>query len=190
MAISTIRRQENISASLSREGEQGRESGRDGRANGVCEGTAVERPDEREPSRFPLITNVRLPLIIDAVDLGFTAEEEAFRLEVRDWLDHNLPAEWRHRGVGGFREEEDTDLQRQWQRRLHEAGWRPRGDPRDAGHLPGGDGEGRRAHHPGTPWGEPPRADSARARVAVAEGYLRREDPLRRPQLLPGLQRA
>jgi len=57
------------------------------------------------------------------MDLGFTAEEEAFRLEVRDWLDRNLPAEWRHRGVGGFREEEETDLQRQWQRRLHESGW-------------------------------------------------------------------
>ena len=62
-------------------------------------------------------------LIIGAMDLGFTAEEEAFRLEVRDWLDRNLPAEWRHRGVGGFREEEETDLQRQWQRRLHESGW-------------------------------------------------------------------
>jgi alkylation response protein AidB-like acyl-CoA dehydrogenase len=57
------------------------------------------------------------------MDLGFTAEEEAFRLEVRDWLDRNLPGEWRHRGVGGFREEEETDLQRQWQRRLHESGW-------------------------------------------------------------------
>ena len=62
-------------------------------------------------------------LIIGAMDLGFTAEEEAFRLEVRDWLDRNLPAEWRHRGVGGFREEEESDLQRQWQRRLHESGW-------------------------------------------------------------------
>jgi alkylation response protein AidB-like acyl-CoA dehydrogenase len=57
------------------------------------------------------------------VDLGYTADEEAFRQEVRDWLDHNLPDEWRHQGVGGFREEEETDLQRQWQRRLHEAGW-------------------------------------------------------------------
>src|SRR5260370_39877023 len=57
------------------------------------------------------------------MDLGFTTDEEAFRLEVRDWLDRNLPLESRHRGVGGFRDEEETDLQRQWQRRLHESGW-------------------------------------------------------------------
>src|ERR1700720_2150987 len=57
------------------------------------------------------------------MDLGFTADEEVFRHEVHDWLGCTLPAEWRHRGVGGFREEEETDLQRQWQRLLHEAGW-------------------------------------------------------------------
>jgi alkylation response protein AidB-like acyl-CoA dehydrogenase len=67
------------------------------------------------------------------MDLGFTADEEAFRLEVRGWLDRNLPAEWRHRGVGGFREEEETDLQRQWQRRLHEAGWLKLAWPKSAG---------------------------------------------------------
>jgi len=67
------------------------------------------------------------------VDLGYTADEEAFRQEVRDWLDHNLPDEWRHKGVGGFREEEETDLQRQWQRRLHEAGWLKLAWPKEAG---------------------------------------------------------
>ncbi|MFI5270191.1 MAG: acyl-CoA dehydrogenase family protein, partial [Chloroflexota bacterium] len=67
------------------------------------------------------------------MDLGFTADEEAFRLEVRGWLDGSLPAEWRHRGVGGFREEEETDLQRQWQRRLHEAGWLKLAWPKSAG---------------------------------------------------------
>jgi alkylation response protein AidB-like acyl-CoA dehydrogenase len=67
------------------------------------------------------------------VDLGYTADEEAFRHEVRDWLDHNLPDEWRHKGVGGFREEEETDLQRQWQRRLHEAGWLKLAWPKAAG---------------------------------------------------------
>jgi len=67
------------------------------------------------------------------MDLGFTAKEEAFRLEVRDWLDRNLPSEWRHRGVGGFREEEETDLHRQWQRRLHEAGWLKLAWPKQAG---------------------------------------------------------
>jgi len=67
------------------------------------------------------------------VDLGFTAEEEGFRQEVRGWLDRNLPAEWRHKGVGGFREEEETDIQRQWQRRLHEAGWLKLAWPKDSG---------------------------------------------------------
>src|SRR6266852_8128261 len=67
------------------------------------------------------------------MDLGFTAAEEAFRQEVRGWLEANLPAEGRHRGVGGFREEEETDLQRQWQRRLHEAGWLKLAWPKAAG---------------------------------------------------------
>ncbi len=67
------------------------------------------------------------------VDLGFTAEEEVFRQEVRAWLDQNLPAEWRGRGVGGFREEDETDLQRQWQRRLHDGGWLKLAWPREAG---------------------------------------------------------
>ncbi len=57
------------------------------------------------------------------MDLSFTPEEEAFRAEVRAWLDSGLPADWRHRGVGGYREEEDEDVQREWQRRLYEGGW-------------------------------------------------------------------
>ncbi|HVS49750.1 MAG TPA: acyl-CoA dehydrogenase family protein [Candidatus Dormibacteraeota bacterium] len=57
------------------------------------------------------------------MDLAFTAEEEAFREEIRTWLDRNLPADWRGRGVGGFREDDETELQRQWQRRLHDGGW-------------------------------------------------------------------
>jgi len=67
------------------------------------------------------------------VDLSFTKEEESFREEVRSWLDDNLPAEWRHRGVGGYREDDDEDLQRRWQRMLHEAGWLKLGWPKEAG---------------------------------------------------------
>jgi alkylation response protein AidB-like acyl-CoA dehydrogenase len=67
------------------------------------------------------------------MDLGFTTEEEAFRDEVRSWLDSNLPAEWRGRGVGGFREDDETDLQRQWQRRLNDGGWLKLEWPRKAG---------------------------------------------------------
>ncbi|HYM96567.1 MAG TPA: acyl-CoA dehydrogenase family protein [Candidatus Sulfotelmatobacter sp.] len=67
------------------------------------------------------------------MDLGYTPEEEAFRHEVRSWLDLNLPAEWRHGGVGGYREDDDTQLQREWQRRLHQGGWLKLGWPAAAG---------------------------------------------------------
>jgi alkylation response protein AidB-like acyl-CoA dehydrogenase len=67
------------------------------------------------------------------MDLAFTADEEAFRYEVRAWLDAKLPAEWRHKGVGGYREEEETDLQRRWQHRLHEGGWLKLAWPKAAG---------------------------------------------------------
>ena len=67
------------------------------------------------------------------MDLGFTAEEEAFREEVRSWLDLNLPAEWGHGGVGGYREDADGDIQRQWQHRLHDGGWLKLTWPREAG---------------------------------------------------------
>jgi alkylation response protein AidB-like acyl-CoA dehydrogenase len=67
------------------------------------------------------------------MDLGFTAEEEAFRQEVRSWLDRNLPAEWRNGGVGGYREDADEAMQRGWQQRLHEGGWLKLSWPREAG---------------------------------------------------------
>jgi alkylation response protein AidB-like acyl-CoA dehydrogenase len=67
------------------------------------------------------------------MDLGFTAEEEVFREEVRTWLDGNLPPEWGHRGVGGYREDADEDIQRGWQKRLHEGGWLKLSWPREAG---------------------------------------------------------
>ena len=67
------------------------------------------------------------------MDLGFTAEEEVFREEVRTWLDRNLPAKWRNGGVGGYREDADEAMQRQWQQRLHEGGWLKLSWPRDLG---------------------------------------------------------
>ena len=67
------------------------------------------------------------------MDLGFTAEEEAFRKEVRSWLDLNLPAAWGHGGVGGYREDADEDVQRQWQHRLHDGGWLKLSWPLEAG---------------------------------------------------------
>jgi len=67
------------------------------------------------------------------MDLKFTEEDEAFRREVQAWLKANLPSEWTHRGVGGYREEDDEDMQRQWQRRLHEGGWLKLAWPRASG---------------------------------------------------------
>jgi alkylation response protein AidB-like acyl-CoA dehydrogenase len=67
------------------------------------------------------------------VDLGYTAEEEAFRHEVRSWLESNLPAAWRQDGKGGYRDEEDTDLQREWQRKLYQGGWLKLGWPPEVG---------------------------------------------------------
>jgi alkylation response protein AidB-like acyl-CoA dehydrogenase len=67
------------------------------------------------------------------VDLAFTREEEAFRDEVRSWLDLNLPPEWSQGGVGGYREDADESVQRQWQHRLHEGGWLKLSWPREAG---------------------------------------------------------
>ncbi len=67
------------------------------------------------------------------MDLGFTAEEESFRQEVRTWLDLNLPSEWRSGGVGGYREDADEDVQRQWQQRLYKGGWLKLPWPREAG---------------------------------------------------------
>jgi alkylation response protein AidB-like acyl-CoA dehydrogenase len=67
------------------------------------------------------------------MDLGFTAEEEVFREEVRTWLDRNLPPEWGSGGVGGYREDADEDVQRQWQRRLYDGGWLKLAWPLEAG---------------------------------------------------------
>jgi len=59
------------------------------------------------------------------VNLSFSAEDEAFRAEVRDWLEDNLTGEFAGaRGLGGSgREHEDHEQRRAWERRLGEAGW-------------------------------------------------------------------
>lgn len=67
------------------------------------------------------------------MDVSYTPEEEAFRAEVREWLDGNLPREWRDGGIGGYREEEDERIQRDWQRRLYEGGWLKLGWPKERG---------------------------------------------------------
>ncbi len=67
------------------------------------------------------------------MDLGFTPEEETFRQEVRSWLEQNLPREWGNDAIGGYREEQETEIQREWQRRLYKGGWLKLAWPKEAG---------------------------------------------------------
>src|SRR6266571_1150160 len=58
------------------------------------------------------------------MDLSFTPAQEAFRLRLRRWLTENLPAGWGTEGFPGFAsEDEETAFLRDWQARLHRAGW-------------------------------------------------------------------
>ncbi len=57
------------------------------------------------------------------MDLRYSAEEESFREEVRDWLARNLPEDWARVDIRRFSQDQDRDIQRQWQRRLYEGGW-------------------------------------------------------------------
>jgi alkylation response protein AidB-like acyl-CoA dehydrogenase len=62
------------------------------------------------------------------VNLSFTAEDEAFREEVRDWLSVNVPSE--ARPLDG---PESVTFDRAWQRRQYDAGWAGISWPRDYG---------------------------------------------------------
>lgn len=54
--------------------------------------------------------------------LEFSAEDEAFRAEVRDFLDKNLPRDWNKSGKPWNTPQERVAYLRDWQRRLNEAG--------------------------------------------------------------------
>jgi alkylation response protein AidB-like acyl-CoA dehydrogenase len=69
------------------------------------------------------------------MDLRFSAEDEAFRADVRDWLDRHLVAEFAELGDAGGpgREHEGFDARRGWERRLGEHGWIGLGWPAEHG---------------------------------------------------------
>jgi alkylation response protein AidB-like acyl-CoA dehydrogenase len=69
------------------------------------------------------------------VDLRFSAEDEAFRAEVRQWLDDHLAGEFASlRGRGGPGDEHaDFEGRREWERALGRAGWTCVGWPREHG---------------------------------------------------------
>ncbi|MBE3603761.1 acyl-CoA dehydrogenase family protein [bacterium] len=68
------------------------------------------------------------------MDLNYTPEEEAFRRQVRNWLDENIPTS----GLRGFDRNADRDkstLEKMkiWQRRVHQAGYLALSWPKEYG---------------------------------------------------------
>ena len=61
------------------------------------------------------------------MDLNFTEEEEAFRAEIREWIDENLPDPFK-KGKGATRADSD-----QWYKRLGKKGWLCQSWPKEAG---------------------------------------------------------
>jgi alkylation response protein AidB-like acyl-CoA dehydrogenase len=58
------------------------------------------------------------------MDFRLTAAEEAFRKEVADWLDTNVPADFDpERFEFGMTADERLDWQLAWHRKLHAGGW-------------------------------------------------------------------
>ncbi len=58
------------------------------------------------------------------MDFDFTPEQEAFRKEVRGWLEANLPDDLRGRAFAASRaDQEEVRRLRAWQRRMYEAGY-------------------------------------------------------------------
>jgi len=69
------------------------------------------------------------------VDLSYSAEDEAFRAEIRAWLEQHLTGRWAElRGLGGAgRDHERFDDRLEWNRLLAEHGWTCVGWPEEHG---------------------------------------------------------
>ncbi len=57
------------------------------------------------------------------MDFRDSPEEAAFRKEIRDWLEANIPQDWDRSNLSLIPPEDRVDMLRDWQRRLHEGGW-------------------------------------------------------------------
>ena len=55
------------------------------------------------------------------MDFRDTPEEAAFRSELRDWFETNLPEGWRDRGPERGRM--DEEVSREWSKKLADAGY-------------------------------------------------------------------
>ncbi|MDH4367528.1 MAG: acyl-CoA dehydrogenase family protein [Dehalococcoidia bacterium] len=70
------------------------------------------------------------------MDFRFTEDEEAFRREVRQWLQQEIPERWTELDPGIWEEtEESWALAREFQRKLGEKGWLAPAYPREYGGL-------------------------------------------------------
>jgi alkylation response protein AidB-like acyl-CoA dehydrogenase len=68
------------------------------------------------------------------MDFRFTPEEEAFRSEVRAWLEENLTPEFKELGGrGGPADDQSWDVRMEWERKLGQAGWIGLGWPKEVG---------------------------------------------------------
>jgi alkylation response protein AidB-like acyl-CoA dehydrogenase len=56
------------------------------------------------------------------MDLSYPPEAEAFRVEIRAWLEDNLPAGWFDEGYA-LDEEAKAQFQKEWTTKLYEGGW-------------------------------------------------------------------
>ena len=70
------------------------------------------------------------------MDFRFTEDEEAFRLEVRQWLEHGIPQRWIELDPGIWEEtEESWALAREFQRKLGKKSWLAPAYPKEYGGL-------------------------------------------------------
>jgi alkylation response protein AidB-like acyl-CoA dehydrogenase len=57
------------------------------------------------------------------MDFRDSPEEAAFRKEIREWLETNIPEDWDRSQLSLIPPEDRVEMLRDWQRRLHEGGW-------------------------------------------------------------------
>jgi alkylation response protein AidB-like acyl-CoA dehydrogenase len=57
------------------------------------------------------------------MDFRDNPDEAAFRKEIRDWLENNIPTDWDRSQLSLIPPEDRLEMLRDWQRRLHEGGW-------------------------------------------------------------------
>jgi len=70
------------------------------------------------------------------MDFKFAEDEEAFRREVREWLEQEIPQRWIELGPGIWEEtEESWALAREFQRKLGQKGWLAPAYPKEYGGL-------------------------------------------------------